>query len=101
MRVLGGGSTKGAIKDLHLASWLPGPGDLPGMRLAAERTAHYVTAAARGYGLPKQPPWEAAAAVLGAERGRVDTDLPLEGHGPLPPLPAPRVHPNRHLGSST
>ena len=64
------------------------------MRLAAERTARYVAAAARGYGLPEQAPWEAAAAALGAERGRVDADLPLEGHGALPPLPAPKVRPS-------
>ncbi|KAK9845259.1 hypothetical protein WJX81_001554 [Elliptochloris bilobata] len=38
-----------------------------------------------------QAPWAAAAAALGAERGRTDADLPLEGHGPLPPLPVPKV----------
>lgn len=77
-----------------MAAWLPGPGDPPGMRLAAERAARYLAAAARGYGLPEQAPWEAAAAALGAERARVDADLPLEGHGPLPPLPAPKVRPH-------
>ena len=79
---------------------LSGPGDPPGMRLAAERAARYVAAAARGYGLPEQAPWEAAAAALGAERGRVDADLPLEGHGALPPLPAPKVRPSLASGIS-
>jgi len=66
-------------------------GELPGMRLAAERTAAYLAAARTRAGAPEAPPWAAAAAALGAERGRADADLPLEGHGPLPALPAARV----------
>ena len=61
------------------------------MRLAAERTAAYLTAARPRAGAPASPPWAAAAAAPGAERGRADADLPLEGHGPLPALPAARV----------
>lgn len=61
------------------------------MRLAADRTARHLTAMHRGYGLPEQPPWTTVGAALGTERGRIDADLPLEGHGPLPPLPVPQV----------
>jgi hypothetical protein len=61
------------------------------MRLAAERTAAYLAAARTRAGALEAPPWAAAAAALGAERGRADADLPLEGHGPLPALPAARV----------
>jgi hypothetical protein len=60
-------------------------GDMPGMRMGAERIVRCVTAIFNGYGLPEIAPWAAAAARLGGRRGRVDAGG-WEESG-VPPLP--------------
>lgn len=54
------------------------------MRIGAERVAAWLTTNWRKRKLPDVMPWLACARALALEKGAQDSDVPLDGYGPVP-----------------
>ena len=66
-------------------------GELAGMKAGAIRVADWLTRIWRGRKLPAVMPWNAHADSQGTDKGLIDPDVPLDGHGPIPALAAAKV----------
>ena len=61
-----------------------GAGEMAGIRAGAGKVAQWLVCHWKGRNLPPEMPWHAVAAKLGANKGLVEPDVPLDGRGPWP-----------------
>ena len=79
------------MHNLLTVPWWLWADELAGMRAGADRIASWLTCKLRGRKLPQVMPWQSIAHALGDDRGLIDSDVPLDGHGAIPCEPVAKV----------